>query len=38
MYNQSVLCEAKRLHVHIFEEAITDLTPKDLQVTIPTCV
>ena len=37
MYNQSVLCEAKRWHVHSYEEAITDLTPKDLQVTPPPC-
>lgn len=33
MYNQSVLCEAKRWHVHSYEEAIVDLTPKDLQVS-----
>ena len=36
MYNQSVLCEAKRWHVHSYEEAITDLSAKDLQVTLPT--
>lgn len=32
MYTQSVLCEAKRWHVHSYEEAVTDLTPQDLQV------
>ena len=36
MYNQSVLCEAKRWHVHSYEEAIIDLTPKDLTVMPPT--
>ena len=32
MYNQSVLCEAKRWHVQDYEEAIVDLTPQDLKV------
>lgn len=36
MYHQSVLCEAKRWHVHSYEEAIIDLTPKDLMVLPPT--
>lgn len=32
MYNQSLLFEAKRWHVHSYEEALLDLTPTHLQV------
>ena len=32
MYNQSLLFEVKRWHVHSYEEALLDLTPKHLQV------
>lgn len=32
MYNQSVLFEAKRWHVHSYEEALTDLTSQHLKV------
>ena len=37
MYNQSVLSEAKRWHVHSYEEVIPDLIPQDLQVTPQHC-
>ncbi|KAL3136082.1 hypothetical protein ABBQ32_007106 [Trebouxia sp. C0010 RCD-2024] len=35
MYQQSVLVEAKRWHVHSYEEAILDLTPQDLRAFMP---
>ena len=33
MYNQSLLFEAKRWHVHSYEEALVDLSPQHLMVT-----
>ncbi|KAL0046282.1 hypothetical protein WJX82_008028 [Trebouxia sp. C0006] len=35
MYNQSLLFEAKRWHVHSYEEALLDLTPTHLQAFMP---
>ena len=32
IYNQSILFEAKRWHIHSYEEALVDLKPQHLQV------
>ena len=37
MYNQSLLFEAKRWHVHSYEEALVDLHPQHLTVMHNTC-